>query len=130
MLNGVSCIYSAYEIRLTANGIPPEPKLKPIRLCSLSLEEILRSPRLVCTTSSSLQVRTPCCSNPVKLFLNFGHSAAPNPYNYVAAFVLYGTRSSVRGLNRWKYEWLALSPKFSVNQHRWRENSYVFQVDQ
>ena len=37
---------------------------------------------------------------PVKLFLNFGHSAAPNPYNYLAALVLYGTQGSVRGLNR------------------------------
>ena len=32
----------------------------------------------------------PClCLNPVKLFLYFGHSTAPNPYNYVAALVLY-----------------------------------------
>ena len=42
------------------------------------------------------------CLNPVQLFLNFGHSAAPNPYNYVAALVLYETRGSVRGLNRWE----------------------------
>ena len=34
------------------------------------------------------------------------------------------------GLNRWEYEWLALSPKSNVEQHRWRESSYVFQVDQ
>ena len=27
--------------------------------------------------------------------MNFGHSAAPNPYNYVAALVLYGTKGSV-----------------------------------
>ena len=52
--------------------------------------------------------------NPVKLFLYFGHSAAPSLYNYVAALVLYETRGSVRGLNRWEYEWLALSPKFNV----------------
>ena len=35
--------------------------------------------------------------HPVKLFLNFGHYAAPNPYNYVAALVLNGTQGSVRG---------------------------------
>ena len=46
--------------------------------------------------------------------LCFGHSAAPNPYYYVAVLVLYETRGSVRGLNRWEYEWLALSPKFNV----------------
>ena len=70
------------------------------------------------------------CLNPVKLFPYFGHSAAPNPFKYGAALVLYGTRVSVGGLNGWKYEWLALSPKFNVKQHRWRENSCVFQVEQ
>ena len=69
------------------------------------------------------------CLNPVKIFLYFGHSAAPKPYDYVSALVFYETRGSVRGLNRWEYEWLALSPKFNVKQCRWRENSYVFQVD-
>ena len=68
--------------------------------------------------------------DPVKLFLYFGHFVAPNPYNYVAALVLYGTRGFVRGLNRWECEWLALPSKFNVKQHRSRENSYVFQVDQ
>ena len=29
------------------------------------------------------------CLNPVELFLYFGQAAAPNPYNYVAALVLY-----------------------------------------
>ena len=66
----------------------------------------------------------------VKLFLNFGHSAAPNPDNHVAALVLYGTQGSVRALNRWEYKWLPLSPKFNAKQHRWRGNSNVFQVDQ
>ena len=66
--------------------------------------------------------------NPAKLLLYFGNSAAPNLYNYVAVLVLYGTQGSVRGLNRWEYEWLALSPKFNVKQHRWRENSYVFKL--
>ena len=70
------------------------------------------------------------CLNPVKLFLHFGHSAAANPYNYVAALVLHGTPGSDGGLNRREYKWLALSAKFNVKQHRWRENSYVFQVDQ
>ena len=40
--------------------------------------------------------------------------------------MLCETRGSVRGLNRWEYEWLALSPNFNAQQHRWRENSYVF----
>ena len=78
------------------------------------LDESLRSP----PSFSVLPVdRSKCalwCSNPVELFLCFGHSAAPNPYNYVAALALYGTRGFVRGLNRWEYEWLALSPKFNV----------------
>ena len=65
-----------------------------------------------------------------KAIPEFGHFAAPDPYNYVAALVLYGTQGSVRGLNRWEYKWLPLSPKFNAKQHRWRENSYVFQVDQ
>ena len=36
----------------------------------------------------------------------FGHSAppTPNPYNYVAALLLYGTQGSVRGLNRWQIQ--------------------------
>ena len=41
------------------------------------------------------------CLCSVKIFLNFGHSAAPNAQNYyVAALVLYGTQASVRGLNQ------------------------------
>ena len=35
------------------------------------------------------------CLYSVELFLNFGHFAAPNPNNYVAALVLYGTQGSV-----------------------------------
>ena len=61
---------------------------------------------------------------------NVGHSALSSPCRYVAAIVLYEKRDPVRGLNRWEYEWLALSPKFNAKPHRWRENSYVFQVDQ
>ena len=64
------------------------------------------------------------CLYPVKLFQNFCHSAAPNPYNYVAALVLYyGTQGSIRDLNRWEYTWLLLPPTFNAKQHRWRENS-------
>ena len=71
------------------------------------------------------------CLYCVKLFLNFGHSAALNTYsNYVAALVLYQTQGSVTGLNRWEYDWLPLSPKFNAKQHRWRETSCVFEVDQ
>ena len=40
--------------------------------------------------------------------------------------MLCETRGSVRGLNRWEYEWLALSPNFNAQQHQWRENSCVF----
>ena len=69
------------------------------------------------------------CLHPVKLFLDFGHSIAPNTNNYVAALVLYETQGSVRGLNRWGYKWLLLSPMFNAKQHRWLETSYVFQVD-
>ena len=58
---------------------------------------------------------------PVNLFLNFGRSAARNPCSYVAALVLYGTQGSVRGLHRWEYRWLLLSPKFNAKQHRRRE---------
>ena len=36
-----------------------------------------------------------------QLFLNFGHSAAPNLYNYVAALVRYGTQGR---LNEWEYK--------------------------
>ena len=98
--------------------------------CTLNiLDWSLHSPQSHCTTSELLK-KTPClCLHPVKLFLNFGHSAAPNPNNYVAALVLYRTQGSVRGLNRWEYKWLPFSPKVNVKQHRWRQNSYVFQVD-
>ena len=40
------------------------------------------------------------CLHPVKLFLNFGNSADPNPKNYLGTLMLYGTQGSVRGLNR------------------------------
>ena len=42
----------------------------------------------------------------------------------------YRTQGSVRSFYRWGYEWLLLSPKVNAKQHRWRENSHVFQVDQ
>ena len=45
-----------------------------------------------------------------------------------AALMLYGTQGSVRGLNRWGYKWLPLSPKSIAKQHRWRENSYGFKL--
>ena len=43
----------------------------------------------------------------------FGHSAppTPNPYNYVAALLLYGTQGSVRGLNRWQIQEVAIVAK-------------------
>ena len=62
------------------------------------------------------------CLHPVKLFLNFGHSAARYPNNY-------GTQGSVTCLNRWEYQQQQLSPKLNAEQHRWRENSYGFQLD-
>ena len=68
------------------------------------------------------------CLHPVKLFLNFGHFAAPNQYNCVMALVHFGTHASVEGLNQGEYERLLLSPKFNA-KHRWREKSYVFRVD-
>ena len=69
------------------------------------------------------------CLNPLKLFLCFGHSAAPNPCNNGAAPVLFGTPGADRGLDRWEYECLALSPESNAKQRRWRESSHVFQVD-
>ena len=69
------------------------------------------------------------CLHLVKLFLNSGHSAAPNPNNYVAALKLFGLQGSVIGLNRSEYNWLPLSPKFDA-KHPWGENLQVFQVDQ
>ena len=51
----------------------------------------------------------------MKLFLCVSHSAAPIPYNCVAALVLYEPRGSVRGL-------LAAVDK----QDGWCENLYVF----
>ena len=71
------------------------------------------------------KARLVLCLHPVKLFVNFGHSAAPNPNNYVTALVLYGTQGPVWGLNRWECKWLPLSPTFNAKR-RWRENSYVF----
>lgn len=32
--------------------------------------------------------------------------------------MLYGAGGSVRSLNRWDHEWLALLPEFNVKQHR------------
>ena len=82
-----------------------------------------------CTTSKSLK-RTPCAFAFSKAVLDVWSSAAPKPYNDIAALVLFGTPGSVRGLNCWEYKWLPLSPKFNAKQHRWCENSYVCQVDQ
>ena len=47
------------------------------------------------------------CLNLVKLiFLYFGQlQLLLNPYNYVAALVIYRTRCYVRGLRQWEYEW-------------------------
>ena len=36
------------------------------------------------------KVRPRLCLHPVKLCPCFGHSAAPNPHNYIASLVLYG----------------------------------------
>ena len=58
--------------------------------------------------------------------LYLGHSVAPNPYNRVASLVLHAPLEA--GIGRKVSGSHSLSPKFSVNQHRRRENSYVFQV--
>ena len=115
----------ALEIRHTENGRPLGPNL--LNLYSLSWKKAHIYPDLFLTTSTSLK-STPCClcSHSVKLRLYFGHSAAPNPYNCLAS--LNNLRSD-RGWHRSECEWLALSPNINVKQHhRWRENSYVFQV--
>ena len=58
--------------------------------------------------------------------LYLGHSVAPNPYNRVASLVLHAPLEA--GIGRKVSVSQSLSPKFSVHQHRWRENSYIFQV--
>ena len=60
----------------------------------------------------------------------WGHSAAPNPNNCDKLRCMRFTEGSVRGLNRSENNWLPLSPKLKGKQHRWRESSYVIQVDQ
>ena len=90
----------AYEKRLIENGIPPEPKL--IRLCNLSFLQACIHAHLFCIPVDHYAL---LCLNPVQIIpLYFGHSVAPNACNYVAALVLYGTRGSVAGLNRWEYQ--------------------------
>ena len=117
----------AATTRPTANSIPPEPKF--IRLCSLSWTKAYVHRHLSVPPVDHSKYAL-LCLNPVKLFLYFGHYAAPNPYNDIGTLVLYGTPGCVRGLNGWEYEWVAWSPKFNVKQHRWRESSHVFQADQ
>ena len=85
----------ACETRLMENGMPPEPNVRIVSLISFLCYQYI-------TPKHAL-----LCLHPVKLFLNFGRSAAHKPYNYVAALMLYGTQGSVRGLNRWEYKWLA-----------------------
>ena len=94
-------------------------------LCSLSQKKTHLHPDHFSTTSSITKKYALLCSHPVWLCLYFGHSAAPNPYNYVASVVLNDPFEAGIGRN---VSGLALSPNFNVKQHRWRENSYDFQV--
>ena len=121
-----SSIVVACDTRLTGNNITPKPNLCCCKLNIVAWS--LHSPKSYCTTSILLK-RPPYCLHPVKLFLDFSRSAAPKN-NYVAALVLSGMQGSVRGLNRWEYKWLLLSPTSSAKPRRCRENSYAFQVDQ
>ena len=114
----------AYETRLTETAYLPNRTCVAASLISQINAYI--HPNLIVLPVNYSKARLVV----INIFLNFGHSAAPNPNNHVAALVLYGTQGSVRGLNRWEYNWLPLSPKFYAKQHRWRGNSHVFQVDQ
>ena len=69
-------------------------------------------PNLIIIPVNYSKARLVVCASCKPILDFFDHSAAPNPNNYVAALVLDGTRGSVRGLNRWEYQWLLLSPKF------------------
>ena len=64
------------------------------------------------------------CLHPEKLYLYFGHSAVLTRKLRCVARAL----RCVRGWHRSECERLALSPNFNVKRHRWRENSYAFQV--
>ena len=117
----------ACETRLTENGVPPERNLRMVSLIYFRLK-LTFTPIFVVLTVNHSKARLVVFASLKLLFLNFGHFAATNPHIYVAALVLYGTQGSIRGLNRWAYKWLPLSLKLNPRQHRWRENSYVFQV--
>lgn len=89
-----------HALRLTAY-LPSQSYIIPLE--SISQTRVRRSPPSL-LYYQSLQLRL-VCLNPVKVFLYFGHSTAPDPYSYVAALVPYGTPGFVRSLNRWEYEW-------------------------
>ena len=108
----ISSIIVAWATRLTENGIPPEPNLC---WCKVNTsDQRLHSPQSYLTTSNRSK-HALLCLHPVKLFLNFGHSAGSNPKNYLAAFVLYGTQGSVRGLSRWECKWCHCRQSWMLN---------------
>ena len=88
----------------------------------------LHSPQLFCTTRKSLK-STHCC-----VYI-------PWSFSWISVVVELLTRittlrrSCLTERRALSEAWicgniLSLSPEFNAKQHRWRENSYVFQVDQ
>ena len=93
----------SWETRLTENGIPPEPNLC---WCSASLIPQIKGyihHNLIVLPVNSSKARIVVFESR-KAIPELCHSAAPNPKNYLAVLVLYGTQGSVRGLNRWKHK--------------------------
>ena len=92
----ISSIMVAYETRLTENGIPPEPKLLSASVLCFRIK-LTATPSFLHYQYQYITKKYALLRfGPVKLSLYFGHSAAPNPFNYVAPLVLYGTRSFER----------------------------------
>ena len=93
-------------------------------VCSLSWKKAYIDPDTFLTRTSTRRSRksTPCCLfHPAKLCLSvFWPFCSPEP---VKLRCLACVLRPVRDWRRSECEWLALSPKFNVERHRWRENS-------
>ena len=104
------------------NSMSPEPNLWFFR--SLSLKKAYIDPNLSLTASRSRSSPPGCVCIPLSIAWSL---VILQPLTRKTTL----RRSSLTVVRRWKRsecEWLTLSPKFIVKQHRWREKSYVFDV--
>ena len=104
------------------NSMSPEPNLWFFR--SLSLKKAYIDPNLSLTASRSRSSPPGCVCIPLSIAWSL---VILQPLTRKTT-LRRSWLAVVRRWNRSECEWLRLSPKFNVKQHRWRGNSYVFHV--